>query len=65
MSTWRHFLSKPLGLILAGALLGCSRGPAQVGSPKLPVVPVSQPVQREVTDGMGISSGETSMRGRT
>jgi multidrug efflux system membrane fusion protein len=31
-------------------MIGCSHGPPQVASPQAPVVPVSQPIQREVTD---------------
>jgi len=37
-------------LVVAGALLGCSDGAPQVAPPQAPVVPVSQPVQRQVTD---------------
>jgi len=37
-------------LALAGAIVGCSRGPRQVAPPQAPAVPVSQPVQRDVTD---------------
>ncbi len=37
-------------LIWAVALVGCSHGPPQVAPPQAPVVPVSKPVQREVTD---------------
>src|SRR5438105_2643962 len=35
---------------LAGAMVGCSHGPPQVAPAEAPAVPVSQPVQREVTD---------------
>jgi multidrug efflux system membrane fusion protein len=34
----------------AGAMIGCSNGPPQVAPPEAPAAPVSQPVQREVTD---------------
>ena len=37
-------------LTLAGAVVGCSHGPPQVAPPEAPVVPMSQPVQREVID---------------
>ncbi|HWY87511.1 MAG TPA: efflux RND transporter periplasmic adaptor subunit [Gemmataceae bacterium] len=37
-------------LTLSGAGMGCSHGPPQVAPPQAPVVPVSQAVQREVTD---------------
>src|SRR5947209_7850698 len=37
-------------LILSGSVIGCSPGPSQVAPPEAPAVPVSQPVQREVTD---------------
>jgi multidrug efflux system membrane fusion protein len=39
-----------LCLIFAAALTGCGQGPPQVAPPQPPTVPVSQPVQREVTD---------------
>src|SRR5438105_3409536 len=35
---------------LAGAMVGCSHGPPQVAPAEAPAVPVSQPVEREVTD---------------
>src|SRR5262245_34239389 len=38
------------GLILAGALAGCTHPQPQVAPAEPPVVPVSQPVEREVTD---------------
>lgn len=37
-------------LASAAATIGCSRGPRQVAPPQVPVVPASQPVEREVTD---------------
>lgn len=37
------------GLMLAG-LAGCRRGPSQVAAIETPVIPVSKPVEREVTD---------------
>jgi multidrug efflux system membrane fusion protein len=37
------------GIVLA-ALAGCHGQPSQVGSPQAPAVPVSRPVQQEVTD---------------
>ena len=39
-----------LGLISAGVISGCSQKAPQVGPSPVPAVPVSQPVQREVTD---------------
>ena len=39
-----------IGLILAAAALGCEEPAAQVAPPQAPVVPVSQPIQRPVTD---------------
>jgi membrane fusion protein, multidrug efflux system len=39
-----------LSFTLAGAVVGCEQPPAQVAPPQAPVVPVSQPVQRPVTD---------------
>src|SRR5947209_3095721 len=39
-----------LCVLPAGTLLGCRRGPAQVPPAPTPVVPVSQPVGRDVTD---------------
>jgi membrane fusion protein, multidrug efflux system len=38
------------GLVLAGAITGCREHPAEVAPPQAPMVPVSQPVQRPVTD---------------
>ena len=38
------------GVVGAATVLGCSKGPPQVAPPQAPVVPVSQPVQREVTE---------------
>ena len=37
-------------LASAGAIIGCSRSSRQVAPPQMPIVPTSQPVQREVTD---------------
>jgi multidrug efflux system membrane fusion protein len=37
-------------LILAGAMVGCSRSPSQPATPEAPAIPVSLPVSREVTD---------------
>jgi multidrug efflux system membrane fusion protein len=37
-------------LLLAGVLAGCSQTPPAAANPELPVVPVSHPVEREVTD---------------
>ncbi len=37
-------------LILAGAMIGCSEGQPEVAPPQPPVVPVSQAVERPVTD---------------
>jgi membrane fusion protein, multidrug efflux system len=37
-------------LILTGTMIGCSESPPEVAPPQPPVVPVSQPVQRQVTD---------------
>jgi multidrug efflux system membrane fusion protein len=37
-------------VILPAALSGCSDGPSEVAPPQAPVVPISQIVQREVTD---------------
>src|SRR5947209_5232626 len=37
-------------LTWAGALIGCSHGPAKVAAPEAAAVPVSQPVRRVVTD---------------
>jgi multidrug efflux system membrane fusion protein len=44
--------SARLGLLLvsSAALIGCTHGPPQVAPPEPPAVPVSQPVEREVTD---------------
>jgi membrane fusion protein, multidrug efflux system len=39
-----------LGTILMAAPSGCSRGQPQVAPPEPPTVPVSTPVQREITD---------------
>ena len=39
-----------LSLLLAGAIGGCSPAALQIGPSPIPVVPVSQPVAREVTD---------------
>ena len=41
-----------LPCFLLAAAAGCHQGPTQVPPPELPVVPVSTPVQREVTDYM-------------
>ena len=38
------------GLILTAAVAGCEQAPAEVAPPQAPVVPVSQPIQRPVTD---------------
>jgi membrane fusion protein, multidrug efflux system len=48
---WRSFPAR-LGVWLVGlgALAGCGPGPPEVAPPEPPVVPVSQPVEREVTD---------------
>jgi multidrug efflux pump subunit AcrA (membrane-fusion protein) len=35
--------------LLAVMLAGCQHGPSQVGSSDVPVIPVAQPVTREVT----------------
>ena len=37
-------------LLSAAATIGCSRGAHEVAPPQAPAVPVSQPVEREVTD---------------
>src|SRR5436305_2369300 len=37
-------------LTWTGALIGCSQGPPQLAPPEPPAVPVSQPVNRVVTD---------------
>ena len=37
-------------LLLAGITAGCQKGPPQVAPAELPAVPVSQPIEREVTD---------------
>jgi multidrug efflux system membrane fusion protein len=39
-----------LGLLLGAGLFGCGRGPVEVAPPEKPVVPVSHPVTRVVTD---------------
>jgi multidrug efflux system membrane fusion protein len=48
MNTRRWFILFGLGLILEVA--GCGQSPPEVAPPQAPVVPVSQPVQRTVTD---------------
>jgi RND family efflux transporter MFP subunit len=47
-----RFLSPLLGscLTLAGAICGCARSPSQIAPPEPPVVPISLPVERQVTD---------------
>src|SRR5947209_4560360 len=47
---WRYFPRLGLCLISAGALGGCTHGTAQVAPSEPPVVPVSVPVERDVTD---------------
>src|SRR5262249_7358859 len=39
-----------IGITLAGAIAGCAQTEPEVAPPQGPVVPVSQPVQRQVTD---------------
>jgi multidrug efflux system membrane fusion protein len=39
-----------LGFTLAGAVTGCAQHPDDVAPPQAPVVPISQPIQRMVTD---------------
>ena len=39
-----------IAAIAAATVLGCSHGPPQVAPPQAPVVPISQPLQREVTE---------------
>src|SRR5580700_7573255 len=39
-----------LGIVLAAALSGCADEAPDVAPPQGPVVPISQPVQRQVTD---------------
>ncbi|HYT94750.1 MAG TPA: efflux RND transporter periplasmic adaptor subunit [Gemmataceae bacterium] len=50
MNSRRRAALLGFGLTLAGAIAGCGQHPAQVAPPQAPVVPVSQPVQRNVTD---------------
>jgi multidrug efflux system membrane fusion protein len=50
MNFRRCFAVLAFGLILVGALAGCEQGRPEVAPPQAPVVPVSQPVQRSVTD---------------
>jgi RND family efflux transporter MFP subunit len=46
-STWGVLL---LGLLTLSVILGCKKAPAPSSAPSLPVVPVSNPVEREVND---------------
>src|SRR5262245_14416139 len=50
MNSQRRTALLGFALTLAGVLAGCGQGPAPVAPPQAPVVPVSQPVQRQVTD---------------
>ena len=50
MSLPRSFALLAFGVTLVGGLLGCEEPPSEVAPPQAPVVPVSQPVQRSVTD---------------
>jgi multidrug efflux system membrane fusion protein len=50
MGSRRHSTLLGFCLVLAGAPVGCSRGPAQPAQSEPPAIPVSQPVQRDVTD---------------
>jgi RND family efflux transporter MFP subunit len=42
--------SRPLACLALTLAAGCTHGPPQVAPPEPPAVPVSQPVEREVTD---------------
>jgi multidrug efflux system membrane fusion protein len=50
MSSQRTLAVLGFGLAQAGAVAGCEQQPPEVAPPQAPVVPVSQPVQRDVTD---------------
>jgi membrane fusion protein, multidrug efflux system len=45
-----QFLIRCTYLVLAGAVSGCAQNMAQVAPAELPVVPISRPVERDVTD---------------
>ena len=47
---WRVLISFGVACALMVGVVGCQTGAANVALPKPPAVPVSQPVQREVTD---------------
>jgi len=48
---YRCLLALPsLSLILAALLTGCSQSASQNNGPELPALPVSKPVQKNVTD---------------
>src|ERR1700691_3254398 len=38
------------GILVSGTLLGCQSRESQTAAPEIPVVPVSHPVERQVTD---------------
>ena len=47
---WRLFISFFVASVLIAAIVGCESNAAKVAPAEAPVVPVSQPVEREVTD---------------
>ena len=48
--TWRVLLCFGVACTLATGVAGCQSNAAKIAPAEPPVVPVSQPVQREVTD---------------
>ncbi len=48
--SYRFLRASFLGLIIAVTLGGCTPAPLKVAPAEIPVVPVSKPVEREITD---------------